>query len=35
LFVKEVVKEIAKIKNLSYQEVSEITTQNAKRLFNL
>ncbi|MDP2926586.1 MAG: TatD family hydrolase [bacterium] len=35
LFVKEVVKEIAKIKNLSYQEVSEITTQNAKKLFNL
>lgn len=35
LFVKEVVKEIAKIKNLSYQEVSEITTENARNLFNI
>lgn len=35
LFVKEIVKEIAKIKKLSYQEVSEITTQNARKLFNI
>jgi TatD DNase family protein len=35
LFVKQVVQEIAKIKKLSYQEVSEITTQNARKLFNL
>lgn len=33
IFVKEVVKEIAKTKKLSYQEVSEITTQNARDLF--
>ena len=35
LFVKEVIKEIARIRNLSYQEVSEITTENARKLFNI
>ncbi len=35
LFVKQVVQEIAKIKKLSYQEVSEITTKNAKTLFSI
>ncbi len=35
LFVKQVVQEIAKIKKLSYQEVSEITTQNARELFKI
>jgi len=35
IFVKYVVEEIARIRNLSYQEVSEITTQNARRLFNI
>ncbi|MDP2930599.1 MAG: TatD family hydrolase, partial [bacterium] len=35
LFVKEIIKEIARIKNISYEEVSEITVQNAKKLFNI
>ncbi|MDP1538587.1 MAG: TatD family hydrolase [bacterium] len=35
LYVKYVVERIAKIKNLNYQEISEITTANAKKLFNL
>ena len=35
LNVKYVAQEIAKIKNLDYKEVIEITTKNAKELFNL
>lgn len=35
LFMKYVVQEIAKIKQVSYQEVSEITTQNARELFSI
>jgi TatD DNase family protein len=35
IFVKYVVQEIAKIKKLSYQEVSEITTKNARELFKI
>ncbi|MBU4351003.1 TatD family hydrolase [Candidatus Parcubacteria bacterium] len=35
LFVKRVVQEIAKIKKLSYQEVLEITVQNARKLFKI
>ena len=35
VFVQEVVREIAKIRKLSYQEVLEITTKNAKSLFNI
>jgi len=33
--VKYVVEEIAKIKNLNYKEITEITTQNAKKLFSI
>jgi len=35
LNVKYVAQEIAKIKNLSYKEITEITTQNAKKLFGI
>ena len=35
LYVKYIAKEIAKIKNVGYDEISEITTQNAKELFEL
>ncbi len=35
IYVKYVVERIAKIKNLSYKEIAENTTQNAKNLFNL
>ena len=35
LLVRYVVQEIAKIKQVSYEEVAEITTQNAQGLFNL
>jgi len=35
LYVKYVAEKIAKIKKKSYEEISEITTQNAKKLFNL
>lgn len=35
LFVKQVVQEIARIKKLSYEEVAQITTQNARELFNI
>jgi TatD DNase family protein len=35
LLVKEVVQEIARIKELSYQEISEATTKNAQKLFSL
>ncbi len=35
LFVKQVVQEIARIKNISYEEVSEITTKNARTLFRI
>lgn len=35
LYVKYIAERIAKIKNLSYEEISEITTKSAKRLFNL
>jgi len=35
LYVKYVAEKIAKIKNLSFEEISEITTGNAKKLFNL
>lgn len=35
IFVKYVVEKIAKLKNLSYEEISGITTENAKDLFNI
>jgi TatD DNase family protein len=35
LFVKYVVQEIARIKNLSFEEIAEITTKNAKNLFKI
>lgn len=35
LYVKYVAEKIAKIKNMSFKEIAEITTKNAKRLFNL
>jgi len=35
IFVKYIAQEIAKIKNLDYQRVAEITTQNARKLFNI
>ena len=35
IFVKYVAEEIAKIKKLSYEEVAEITTQNAQKLFKI
>jgi TatD DNase family protein len=34
-YIKYVAEKIAKLKNLSYQEVSDITTQNAKKLFKI
>ncbi len=33
--VKYIAEEIAKIKNLNYKEITEITTQNAKKLFSI
>ncbi len=35
LYVKHIVEKIAKIKNLSYEEITEITTENAKKLFKI
>jgi len=35
LFVKYVAKEIAKIKNITFEEVAKITTKNARKLFGL
>jgi TatD DNase family protein len=35
LYVKYVTEKIAKIKNLSYEKVSNITTKNARKLFNI
>ncbi len=35
LYVKYVVEKIAKIKNLSYEEIARATTKNAKTLFNI
>ncbi len=35
IFVKYIAKDIANIKKLSFQKVAEITTQNAKNLFNI
>ena len=35
LYVKYVAEKIAQIKNLSYEEISEITTENAKKLFKI
>lgn len=35
LFVKYIAREIAKIKNQSIEKISEITTQNARKLFNI
>jgi len=35
IFVKYVAEKIAKIKKLSYEEIAEITTQNAKKLFKI
>lgn len=34
-YVKYVAEKIAKIKNISYEEISEITTKNAKEIFNI
>jgi len=33
LYVKYVAQKIAKIKNLSYEQILEVTTDNAKKLF--
>lgn len=35
IFIKYIVQEIAKIKKLDFQKVAEITTQNARKLFNI
>jgi TatD DNase family protein len=35
IFVKYIIEEIAKIKNIGLEEVADITTQNAIKLFNL
>jgi len=35
LFVKYVAEKIAKVKELSYKEISRITTENAKKLFKI
>jgi len=35
IFVKYIAQEIAKIKNLDFQKVAEVTTQNAKNLFKI
>jgi len=35
LYVKYIAQKVAKIKNLSYEEVSNITTKNARKLFNI
>ncbi len=35
IYVKYVAEKIAKIKNLSYEKISKITTENAKKLFNI
>ena len=35
IYVKYVAERIAKIKNLDYEEITEITTQNAKKLFKI
>ena len=35
LYVKYVAEKVAEIKNLSYEEIANITTQNAKKLFNI
>jgi len=35
LYIKYVARKIAEIKNISYEKVAEITTQNARKLFNI
>ncbi len=35
LYIKHIVGKIAKIKNLRYEEITEITTENAKKLFKI
>jgi len=35
LYVKYVAEKIAKIKNLSFEEIAKITTKNAKNLFKI
>jgi len=35
LYLKYIAEKIAKIKNLSFEEIAKITTENAKNLFNL
>ncbi len=35
IFIKYIVQEIAKIKNLDYQKIAKITTENAKKLFRI
>lgn len=35
LFIKYIAEKVAKLKNMSYEEIAHATTENAKRLFNL
>jgi len=35
IYVRHIAEEIAKVKNISYEEISKITTENAKKLFKL
>jgi len=35
IFIKYIVQDIAKIKNISFKEITQVTTQNAQRLFNI
>jgi TatD DNase family protein len=35
IFIKHIIQKIADIKDISFEEVAEVTTQNAKKLFNI
>jgi TatD DNase family protein len=35
VFIRHTIQKIAELKNVSFDEVSQITTQNARRLFNI